>query len=285
MTYLIEGIDINIERRKCMYMSDLLSGKTAVVTGAASGIGREIALTFAGHGADVVIADIRERPREAQGEPTHETIATETDSRAAFVECDVTTPDDVRAAVDATAKFGGIDVMVNNAGIYHSGPFSEITGDDLGCVFDVNVNGTFFGAQAAAERMRETQSGSIINISSVAGLQGNGNEIVYGSSKGAVRIMTYGLAHALAPDGIRVNAIHPGLIQTSMTREDADFLEDDAQQAQQAKNIPLGRVGRPEDVANAALYLASELSDFVTAESLVVDGGTTNITTAAMMSD
>jgi NAD(P)-dependent dehydrogenase (short-subunit alcohol dehydrogenase family) len=255
-------------------MSGLLDGKTGVVTGGASGIGREIALTFAEHGADIVVADVRENPREG-GQPTHERIGSEFDASAGFAECDVTSRDDLHDAVAAAEAFGGIDVMVNNAGIYRKQPFLEVTADDYESIMDVHVRGTFFGAQAAAERLVENGGGSIINMSSMAGLVGGSEVTAYCTAKGAIRLLTYALADELGPDGIRVNTIHPGLIRTMMTTEDGEEIGDDGEH-EYSDEIPLRRVGTPADVANTALYLASDLAGYVTAESIVLDGGLVN---------
>jgi NAD(P)-dependent dehydrogenase (short-subunit alcohol dehydrogenase family) len=127
-------------------MSELLSGRTAVITGGSSGNGREISLRFAEEGADVVVADIRDTPRQG-GEPTHERIPAETDAQASFVECDVTNVDDFETAMDAADEFGGVDIMVNNAGIFRSDEFTEITEEEYNQTMDINVKGVFFGAQ------------------------------------------------------------------------------------------------------------------------------------------
>jgi NAD(P)-dependent dehydrogenase (short-subunit alcohol dehydrogenase family) len=249
-------------------VNDLLTGDTAVVTGAASGIGRATAIRFAEHGARVVVADVRERPREG-GPTTVERITTGTESEATFVECDVTDPAALTAAVEAADAFGGVDIMVNNAGVLVQRPFLETDEATVDRMLDVNVKGTFFGAQAAAERMVAGDGGTIINLSSVSGLEGAGGRVAYCASKGAVRLMTYALADALGPEGVRVNAIHPGAIETAQAREDSGVLG----QADYLDGVPLGRFGDPGDVADAALYLASDLSDYVNGESLVVDGG------------
>jgi len=251
-------------------MSNLLVGETAVVTGAASGNGREIALSFAKEGADVVIADLQKEPRQG-GKPTHEKIVEETDQQATFIHCDVTDQSDVRATVDAAEAYGGIDIMVNNAGVLKMGAITDITEEEYDALMDVNAKGVFLGCKAAAERMGKDDGGKIINISSTAGMVGIPNNSIYCASKGAVRLLTYALAAELGPD-IRVNAIHPGTTETQMVTEDVEIIGTERGE-QQEKSIPLRRFGKPKDVGNAAVYLASDLSDYVTGESLVVDGG------------
>lgn len=255
-------------------MSELLSGKTAVVTGGMSGNGRATAKTFAEHGADVVVADVREEPRGATV-PTHESIEEETGAGATYVECDVTDKDDLVTATNAADEFGGVDVMVNNAGIFRSEEFLSVSEAEFDQLIDINVKGAFFGTQVAAERMQDNGGGSIINLSSVAGLTGTGEHVSYCTSKGAVRLLTYSTADALGPDGIRVNAIHPGVIETAMTTEDVPIVGTEEGEAY-LETIPSRRFGNPEDVADAALFLASDLSSYVNGESLVVDGGMTN---------
>ena len=257
-------------------MGDLLSGKTAVVTGASSGNGRSIALCFAAQGADVVVADVQEEPREG-GTPTHRKVRDETDQRASFVDCDVTEADDLVGAVDAADEFGGINVMVNNAGILGPvGPLVDIDRDGYRQLMDVNLDGMVFGAQTAAQRMIDQgTAGSIINISSVAGIEGYEEIVPYAVAKGGVRLMTYALAAELGEYGIRVNAIHPGVIETAMTTEDMPMIGT-AEGEAILEALPLDRYGQPEDVGNAAVLLASNLASYVTAESLLVDGGMVN---------
>jgi NAD(P)-dependent dehydrogenase (short-subunit alcohol dehydrogenase family) len=255
-------------------MTDLLTGKTAVVTGAMSGNGREISRLYAEHGANVVVADIREEPRQG-GVPTHELINEQTDSDARFVSCDVTSKDDLKEAVETAKDLGGIDIMVNNAGVFRAEDFTSVTEDEFDLLMDINVKGVFFGTQVAAERMIETGGGSIINLSSVLGLNGTGDYVTYCTSKGAVRLMTYSTADALGPEGIRVNAIHPGVIETSMTTDDVPIVGSEDGEAF-LETIPSRRFGQPEDVADTALYLASDLSSYVNGESLTLDGGMTN---------
>ncbi|WP_435073757.1 SDR family oxidoreductase [Halorubrum sp. HHNYT27] len=255
----------------------LLKGKTAVVTGGSSGIGRGIARGFAEHGAEaVVVADVQEDPKEG-GRPTHELLEAETDTSSVFVECDVTSRADLTEAIEAAEAAGGIDIMVNNAGIWHAEDFFEVTEDEFQRMIEINLKGVYFGSQIAAERLVEHgDGGAIINISSIAGLFGNGNWPTYSASKGGLTTFTYSLAHKLGDHGIRVNAIHPGGIQTMIGGETTDP-EAAAEQARQfTQMVPLGRYGQPEDIAGAATFLASDLANYVTGESLVVDGGWTS---------
>ena len=255
-------------------MADLLNGKTAVVTGASSGNGRAIARTFAEHGADVVVADVQEEPRLG-GTPTHELIAADTASNSSFVNCDVTSNEDLREAILEADEYGGIDVMVNNAGIFaHNEDLYSVDEDEYRTMMDINSKGPYFGSQFAAERMQESGGGNIINLSSINGDIGTKSNVVYCASKGAVRVMTYALADALGPE-IRVNAIHPGMIETAQIVEDYAHLEESERQ-DRLETIPLGRKGRPDEIAKAALFLASDLASYVTAASLTVDGGVMN---------
>jgi len=255
----------------------LLDNKTAVVTGGSSGIGRGIARGFAEHGAEaVVVAEVREEPKE-EGLPTHELLEEETDTSSVYVECDVTSRSDLTEAIEAAEAAGGIDIMVNNAGIWHADDFFEVTEEEYQQMMDINLKGAYFGSQIAAEHLVEHDTdGTIINISSIAGLFGNGNWPTYSASKGGLTMFTYSLAHKLGEHGIRVNAIHPGGIQTMIGGETTDP-EAAAEQARQfTQMVPLGRYGQPDDIAGAATFLASDLASYVTGESLVVDGGWTS---------
>lgn len=254
-------------------MSDLLVDQTAVVTGGASGIGRGIALQLASHGADVVVADLQETPRTPDTTPTLEAIRERTDSRGRFVECDVTNYEDVVEAVDAAEEFGGVDVMVNNAGIVHPVEFFDTTDEDFDALMDVNLKGAYFGCQAAGERMLESGGGSIVNVASTAADQGfvEPGSLLYCAAKGGVKSLTFAVAELLGPE-VRVNAIQPGFTgETGLAEnQDAELA------AARAEETSMGRLGRPEDLGNVSVFLASELSSYVTAESILVDGGWVN---------
>lgn len=251
----------------------LLQEQVAIVTGGSSGIGREISLRFANEGADVVVADVRETPRTG-GDPTHELIESETDANATFVDCDVSDTADLATMADAAAEMGGTDVLVNNAGIFRGEEFPEVTEEEFTQLMDINVKGPYFATQAVIDQLLE-DGGNVINLSSVAGLEGSGDFISYCTSKGAVRLMTYSLADKYGPEGVRVNAIHPGIIDTSMVTEDVPIIGGESEDAF-LQTVPLRRFGDPEEIADAALYLASETSSYVNGESLVVDGGMTS---------
>ena len=252
-------------------MSDLLASNTAVVTGGASGIGRGISLTLAEYGADIVVADIRETPRTGDAVPTVEAIEERTDSRSTFVECNVTDPNDLETAVNRTEEFGGIDVMVNNAGLIQDTEFLDAMEEDYYALMDVNLKGAYFGCRVAGERMVANGGGSIINVSSTAADQGfdEPGAALYCASKGGIRSMTYALGEILAPE-VRVNAIQPGF--TGDTGLAADN-HDPVVERERAAETALGRLCSPNDIGNAAVFLASDLSSYITSEALLVDGG------------
>lgn len=256
-------------------MYTLLDGKIAVVTGGSSGIGRAIARRFAETGAEaVIIADIRDKPRGEEGLATHEVIQQETDAEARFIECDVSSYTDIVTVLDTALDMGGIDVLVNNAGIIGpNGPIEDADLDEYHRLMSVNLNGVFYGCKEAAKRMDE---GSIINISSIAGIRGYGTLSPYCAAKGGIKLMTFALAAELGPRNIRVNSIHPGVIETEMVVEDVPIIGTGEQEEQWRLSVPLRRFGEPGEIADAAVYLASDMSSYVTGEALVVDGGASN---------
>jgi len=248
--------------------SGLLPGTVAVITGAASGIGRATAQAFAAHGAEaVVVADVRNEPREG-GRATVDVVQ-DAGATAQFVQTDVTQPADLTRTVAVAESLGGLTAMVNCAGIFRREDFFDVTEESYDQMLAVNVRGTFFGCQAAAKAMQQ-RGGSIVNLASVASYRGSLGHATYHASKGAVQALTYALARDLAQFGIRVNAVHPGAVDTSMLRVDDPVLpEIDASTA-----FPLGRPASATDVANAIVYLASDLADYVSGASLTVDGAT-----------
>lgn len=250
-------------------MATKLSGKAALVTGASSGNGRAIARRFAEEGASITVADIREDPRMG-GDPTHELIE-ESEGTAQYVECDVSSIADLQAAVDATVDaYGSLDVMVNNAGVERQLPIEEADEEDYNWLMDINLKGVYFGSQAAIQQMVDQESsGVIINMSSIGGIRGLDDSSLYCTSKGGVTNLTRQLAIEHGENDIRVNALNPGFIETAMTMEDGETADDILDQT------PLGRAGQPEEVADAALFLASDESSFVTGHNLVMDGGFT----------
>ena len=250
-------------------MTGNLSGEAALVTGSSSGNGRAIARRFAEEGASITVADIRTDPRMG-GEPTHDLI-TEAGGEAQFVECDVSSVTDLNAAVEAAVDaYGSLDIMVNNAGVERQLPVGEVGEDDYEWLMDINLKGVYFGSQAAIQRMVDQDGGgAIINMSSIAGIRGLDDSSLYCTSKGGVSNLTRQLAVEHGENDIRINALCPGFIETAMTMEDGDTTGDIL------KQTPLGRAGQPEEVADAALFLASDQSSFVTGHNLVMDGGFT----------
>jgi len=245
-----------------------LENKVALISGGARGMGAVEARLFASEGAKVVIADVL----EDEGRRTEAEI-NETGGECLFVRLDVTSESDWREAVAATvARFGKLSILVNNAGIYRTNRVEETTGEEWDQVMDINAKGVFLGTKQAIPEMRKAGGGSIINISSVAGLVGSQDASAYNASKGAVRLFTKSTAIQYAKEGIRANSIHPGTIETLMT---SGLLADEVHRQDRITRTPLGRLGQPEDVAYGALYLASDESSFVTGSELVIDGGRT----------
>jgi NAD(P)-dependent dehydrogenase (short-subunit alcohol dehydrogenase family) len=248
-----------------------LEGKRALITGAASGIGRAAARLFTREGAVVVLAD-RDM---ANGQAVAREIQQQ-GGQALFVACDVTRSDDCARAVEQTvAAFGGLDVVLNCAGIIVRRSVIDLDEADWDRVMDVNVKSVYLVAKFAIPAMQAAgRGGSIINISSGWGLVGGPNAAAYCASKGAVVLLTKAMAIDFGPHNIRVNCLCPGDTDTPMLREEARQLgEAESKFMAGAANRPLGRVGTPEEIAQAALFLASDASSYVTGTALVVDGG------------
>lgn len=251
-------------------MSDILKNKVVIVTGASSGIGRAIAIRAAEHGAKaVIVADITEAPREG-GQPTVEEIEA-IGSAARFVKTDVSKRADNDALVEASAEFGGVDVMIANAGITLRTDGADVPEDDYHRLLSINLDGPLFGAQAAARQMKANgKGGSIVLMASMGGISGAGITVAYSTSKGGVVLMAKSLADALGPDGIRVNAVAPGTIDTELLRTSPGIAE--ASEGFR-KRTPLRRLGQPSEVGDAVAYLGSDLSSYVSGIALLVDGG------------
>jgi glucose 1-dehydrogenase len=245
-----------------------LENKTAIVTGAARGIGLAIAKRFIEEGANVVLSDIDELAGSAS--------AKHLGAKAAFVRCDVGNSNEVQNLVEAAVKnFGGIDILVNNAGIVSGADFLELKESEFDRVVRVNLKGSFLAAQAAAKKMvaqvkAGKKPGSIINMSSVNATVAIPNHTAYCASKGGIQQLTRSMALALAPYGIRVNAIGPGSIMTEMLSGVAK--DQDAKRGLLART-PLGRIGEPEEVAAVAAFLASDDASYITGETIHPDGG------------
>jgi len=233
-----------------------LTGRTALVTGGARGLGAAYVRALHTAGAAVVVADLLDDEGAA--------LVEELGPRTSFVHLDVTDEQGWDAAVAAAVeRYGGLDVLVNNAGIANAAPIEHYSTAKWHAVIAVNLTGTFFGCRAVVPAMAAAGGGSIVNISSVEGLRGSPGLHGYTAAKFGVRGLTKSLAVELGPRGIRVNSVHPGLILTDMTtRIDPERID-----------IPLGRAGTPDDVAGTIVFLASDASRFTTGAEFVVDGG------------
>lgn len=242
----------------------LLNGKVAVVTGGSQGIGREISEVFAQQGAKVVVSDINGEGAEAAARELQGV-----GYRATATRCDVTRPEDVQSLIDgAVAKFGAVDVMVNNAGITRDATMRKMSVDEFNQVIQVHLLGCWLGTKIAADVMREQGRGSIVNLSSISGKVGNIGQTNYAAAKAGIVGLTKSAAKEVGFKGVRVNAIQPGLIKTAMTAAmPAEIF------TEREKEIPLGRAGDPRDIANAALFLGSDLSSYITGVVLEVAGG------------
>lgn len=249
-----------------------LKNKVAIVTGSASGIGRAIAKEYAEKGAKVVVTDIQEEPREG-GKPTHKMIDEES-GEAIFVKTDVSSEEEVDDLIKSTVEeFGKIDILVNNAGIFYQEKLHESDFGNWKELMDVNLNGVYLCTKKVIDHMLENDiEGKIVNISSIAGSVGYAGSPAYCASKGAITNLTRELAVDYAEEGINVNAISPGVIKTQMTDQ---FTSDPEMKAFMEQNTPYKRLGEPEDIAHAAVFLASEKSNFINGADLKVDGGWT----------
>ena len=243
-----------------------LDGKVALISGGSKGQGAAEAKLFAQEGAKVVLADILDN----EGKKVEAEI-NETGGEAMYLHLDVTSEADwaaaVRAAIDS---YGKLDILVNNAGILLRKGVEETSAEEWDRVQDVNSKGVFLGVKAAIPAMREAGGGSIVNISSIAGLRGS-TSTAYGASKGLVRLLTKSTAVQYGPEGIRCNSVHPGIIETDMTEE----MLDSVGREQWLARTPLRIIANAHDVALGVLYLASDESRYVTGSELVIDGGIT----------
>ncbi len=249
-----------------------LDGRTAIVTGGSSGIGRGICFKLAEEGADVVVADIKEEPFLDE-QPTHEKINSD-GGNAIFIQTDVSEEKSVQDMVYQSAeRFGKIDILVNNAGIHHFGSVTDETVDGWEKLMDVNLKGMFLVSKHVLQHMiNEDIDGDIVNIGSIAGLVGYGESAAYCASKGGIVEITREMALDYGHHSINVNAVDPGVIRTAMTK---DMIEDEETRKYMEQNIVLPRLGEPKDIAEAVSFLASDKSNFITGENLVVDGGWT----------
>ena len=244
-----------------------LENKVAFVSGGARGMGAAEAKMFAREGAKVVIGDVLDE----EGRRTEAEI-NELGGECLYVHLDVSSEENwISAIAETVSRFGKLDILVNNAGVVSRVGLEELSVSEWDRVMDINAKGVFLGTKAAIPEMRKAGGGSIVNISSISGIAGQAYvSAVYNASKGAVRIFTKSTAIQFASEGIRVNSVHPGPIDTPMTA----IREGDAEaQAESIARIPIGRTGVPDDVAYGVLYLASDESSFVTGSELVIDGG------------
>jgi NAD(P)-dependent dehydrogenase (short-subunit alcohol dehydrogenase family) len=256
----------------------LLDGKVAIVTGAAQGIGRACALRLAQEGARVAVCDVN---ADGGGDVTGTVVAD--GGEAIFVRCDVASAADVAGALATTLQaYGRVDVLVNNAGVLDDAPFLDLSVEELDRVLGVNLRGAFLMAQAAARQMvAQSQSaaggaaaggaaGAIVNMSSINEKFGLPDHVAYSISKGGISQLTKAMAVALAPHGIRVNAVGPGTIDTPIL---AGVIKDSAFRTKVLSRTPLGRFGRPEEIAAVVAWLASDEASYVTGTTVFADGG------------
>ena len=243
----------------------MLKDKVAIVTGGTRGIGRAIALKLADHGANIVI-NYRNSDKEAE---ELKAILEEKGVKVLTVKCDISNFEDSKNLMDKCKEvFGKIDILVNNAGITKDTLIMRMKEEDFDSVIDVNLKGTFNCAKHASAIMLKQRFGKIINMTSVVGIAGNAGQVNYAASKAGVIGLTKSLAKELGSRGITVNAVAPGFINTDMTASLSEKVKEEA-----SKNIPLKRLGDPEDVANLVGFLASDAANYITGQVINVDGG------------
>jgi NAD(P)-dependent dehydrogenase (short-subunit alcohol dehydrogenase family) len=242
-----------------------LEGKVAIVTGSGRGIGRAVALALASQGADIAVGDISPDVDQTVGE------VQQMGRRAIGVTTDITVRDQVENLVDRTVKeLGTVDILVNNAGILRVAPFLELKEETWDKVMNTNLKGYFLCSQAAGRVMADRKKGSIISVASIAGFKGINNASVYSVSKAGVVMLTRAMAAELAGFNIRANAIAPGIVQTHLMRAVFDNPEWAKTRVAQ---IPMGRPAQPEDMAKVVVFLASDVSGYITGQTIIADGG------------
>src|SRR6056297_1782637 len=250
-----------------------LKGKSTIVTGGSSGIGRAIALKFANEGARVAILDIRKESKLEKESPSTIEIINNKGGKGDFYKVDLCNKEEVESALQSILKsYQDIDILVNNAGIFIRNSITEVSDDEWEKVINTNLRSYFYTTRKIIPHMVENRSGKIINMSSIHGILGTGSALTYCTTKGAINNFTKQLAVDYSEYGININAINPGTIKTAMSkpfRETPEILKE------YKESTLLPRLGETEDVADAALFLASEESDFITGHCLVVDGGWT----------
>lgn len=250
-------------------MNGLLEGKRVVITGTAANIGKATALLFAQEGASLVVGDVDERAQQTADESAAR------GAQAVFVRTDVTSGEEMQRLMDQAAEaMGGIDVIVNNAGVQRSGNVTDFAEDDWDMLMRVNPRSCFLGAKFGVPHLRRSGGGAIVNTASLAGVKGGPGMTAYSASKGAIIAFTKALAAELAPDRIRVNAICPGWIDTPFNQPAIDFMGGRDKQAEVIEAVvPLNRQGAPEEVATGMVFLASDMSSYMTGQALIIDGG------------
>jgi NAD(P)-dependent dehydrogenase (short-subunit alcohol dehydrogenase family) len=248
-----------IIKRKMEFIN--LKGKVAVVTGAARGMGEAIAIELARYGANVVVSDI------LTGENTVKKIKS-LDKKSFYIKTDVSNEKEVTELINETMKrFGRIDILVNNAGIYRNSPSLNVSEEEWEKTIHIDLKGVFLCSREALKHMK--RGGSIVNISSIAAMLGFPQAAAYCAAKGGVRSLTKSLAVEFGNKGIRVNSIHPGVIDTPMTKG----LKNSKMEKITLSKVPLNRIGKPLDIANAVVFLSSDAASYITGEELIVDGG------------